>query len=82
MLIFASLTDRTVEEIVVTVELHEKEGLWSIDVIDREALPLVEPAEMQSGGNEHLQSVGLLAEAVARLEGRIVETLKDLRHEF
>jgi hypothetical protein len=81
MLIFTSPLDPTVEEVVVTVEVREGHGVWGVDVIDREGLPLVEPVEWHSGDG-HDESLDVLSQTVAELEDRIIGTLEDLRKRF
>jgi hypothetical protein len=80
MLIFTSPLGPTVEEVVVTVELHDAADAWSLDVIDREGLPLVQPTEWHPGnGRDGPASLEVLSQMVASLEDRIVGTLHDLR---
>jgi hypothetical protein len=80
MLIFTSPLDSNVEEVVVTVELHEAQDAWSVDVIDREGLPLLEPAERHpADGRDDPPSLEVLSQTVASLQDRIVGTLNDLR---
>jgi hypothetical protein len=77
MLIFSSPLDPTVEEVVVTVEIHEGQGAWGLDVIDSEGLPLLEPAEWRSGDGRDGPPFLELSWTVASLEDRIVGTLND-----
>jgi hypothetical protein len=80
MLIFTSPLDPTVEEVVVTVSFHDAADAWSLDVIDREGLPLVQPAGWHPGDSrDGPASLVVLSQTVASLEDRIVGTLHDLR---
>ena len=79
ILVFSSPTDRTVEEVAVTVEQVKDSGRWVVDAIDSEGLLLHETAPWDSLAQDVALSEDALDEQVASLETRIVALLTDLR---
>ena len=79
ILVFASPADRTVEEVVVSVEQVKDSDGWVVDAIDSEGLPLDETASWDSSAQNVALSEDALDEQIASLETRIVAVLTDLR---